>query len=496
MRKTLLSSILVLAAAGVAAGAEFQPIGSLGIGGAGVARTTNAYASYWNPAGLAFSETAFSSRLNVGAGLRINSSMAENIDRVGKLDVEELTELNISTVNLTQTKIEQNRELMGKAAQFVGILDDLDRNDGNLSVNANAILGFQYKNFAIGGFSTAELAARAVTDITRVSPGGATSLSDFSTGIGASQNPARPATRFFTDQQHADVAAAFGGDQQATQIANTFEAQLASSNATQMTSEQARNALVNMGTAIRSSNPQSLENNQSTLEYSGIILIDFPISYGHQVDLGKYGKLGIGGSLKVIQARTFIGESQIVKLNDSGDIVENITDHYKDSTGFGIDLGALWKYSDWLSVGIVGKNLNSPSFDTPQVALLNGTTTGQSIKVKPQVRTGIAVDPLSWLTIAADLDLTENDTILVGRTSRNIGGGIEIHPLTWLKVRAGAYKNLAGTDVGVVGTAGLTIGTKWVSLEIDGAASPETGKYEDSSYPKEARVQAAINVQF
>ena len=33
---------------------EFQPLGALGIGAAGVARTTDAYASYWNPAGLAF----------------------------------------------------------------------------------------------------------------------------------------------------------------------------------------------------------------------------------------------------------------------------------------------------------------------------------------------------------------------------------------------------------------------------------------------------------
>ena len=36
--------------------AEFQPLGTLGMGGAGVARNQGAYASYWNPAGLAFEE--------------------------------------------------------------------------------------------------------------------------------------------------------------------------------------------------------------------------------------------------------------------------------------------------------------------------------------------------------------------------------------------------------------------------------------------------------
>ena len=93
-----------------------------------------------------------------------------------------------------------------------------------------------------------------------------------------------------------------------------------------LTPEQARDAMVLMGQAFQN-NQGSLENNRSTLEYLGIILIDIPISYGHQFDLGSFGKLGIGGSLKIIQARTFIGESQIVQVKDSGDIVKNMTDH-------------------------------------------------------------------------------------------------------------------------------------------------------------------------
>ncbi|SNB47532.1 conjugal transfer protein TraF [Geobacter sp. DSM 9736] len=487
--RIILNSLLLLLTAAPCSALEFQPVGSLGIGGAGVARTTNAYAGYWNPAGLAFSETAFSSRLNIGAGVRINSTMAENVDKIGKLDIEELDDININASGLTPALITQNREFAGKAVQFVGILDNLSKEDGNLTVNADAILAFQYRRFAIGGFSTAELAAVPRTETTAIRFGGTTTMNDFALGIG-SLNAVRGGTQLLGDY-YGQVVTAFGGGQQAEEIVSTLEAELVRSNPTSMTSEQARDALILMGNALRNQAP-SLEDNQSKLEYTGIILIDFPISYGHQIDLGSFGKLGVGGSLKVIQARTFIGESQIVKLEDSGDIVEEITDHYKDSTGFGVDLGALWRYGDWLSVGIVGKNLNSPSFDTPVIA---GIAT-RSIKVKPQVRTGVAVEPFSWLTLAADLDLTENDTILVGRKSRNFGGGLELHPFTWLKFRAGAYENLADGDVGIVGTAGLTIGTKWLSLDIDGAASPETGKFEDSKYPKEARIQTSLNIQF
>jgi F plasmid transfer operon protein TraF len=493
--------VLFVVMTGAAQGAEFQPMGALGIGGAGVARTFDAYAPYWNPAGLAFNQTSFSSRLNAGAGLRINSSMAENIDRLGKLDVDNLGDLNITVgTTLTPAQIDQNRVLVNKAVQFVGVLGDLNQHSGTLTANADAVLGFQYKHFAVGGFTTMELASFSNSETTNVRIGGTsstdanTALTDFATGIGAAQNAARSAS-FFTTQQYDAIKAAFGNDQRAAEITNTLEAQLATSNATKLTPEQARDALLQMGQAFQN-NQGSLENNRSTLEYLGIILIDIPISYGHQFDLGSFGKLGIGGSLKVIQARTFIGESQIVQVKDSGDIVKNITDHHQDSTGFGIDLGALWKYGDWLGVGIVAKNLNSPEFDTPEVTLPIRGKVKETIRVKPQVRAGVALDPFSWLTIAADLDLTENDTVLVGKTSRNLGGGLELHPYTWFKFRLGAYKNLANSDVGVVGTTGLTIGSKWVNLDLDAAASPETGKYKEHNYPKEGRVQASLNVQF
>jgi hypothetical protein len=495
MRNFLLGLlVLVVVMADAALGAEFQPMGALGIGGAGVARTFDAYAPYWNPAGLAFNETGFSSRLNAGAGLRINSSMAENIDRIGKLDVNNLGELNINVgTSLTPAQIDQNRVLIDKAVQFVGVLNDLNQHSGTLSVNADAVLGFQYKHFAVGGFTTMELAAFSNTETINVRPGGNITISDFATGIGAA-GATTPATRFFTDAQRAEITNAFGGN---AGITNVLEAELVkpNGNQTNLTPEQARDALVQMGQAFQN-NQGSLENNRSTLEYLGIILIDIPISYGHQFDLGSFGKLGIGGSLKVIQARTFIGESQIVQVKDSGDIVKNITDHHQDSTGFGIDLGALWKYKEWLGVGVVAKNLNSPEFDTPEVILPIRGKVKETIRVKPQVRAGVALDPFPWLTVAADLDLTENDTVLVGKTSRNIGGGLEFRPYTWFKFRIGAYDNLANSDVGVVGTTGLTIGTKSVNLDLDAAASPETGKYKEHNYPKEARVQASLNVQF
>lgn len=487
MKRTWIAVVATgCALAGSAGAAEFQPMGALGIGGAGVARTYDAIAPYWNPAGLAFSKQVFSSRINAGAGMQINSTMANNVDRVGKLDVTSLTDLNI--VNPTDTT--GNMRLVATAAEFVGVVNDLEHNDGTLVATADAVLGFQYRNFAIGGFSTMELASLPNTDTARVAFGGVTNTAQLATAIGA--GTAAPGT-FFNASQRSAIAAAFAGN---TGIANAFDSYYTSNRpATEQTPEQLKDALVHMGTALVAGQ-QGLDSNQTTLEYLGLLLIEFPVSYGHLIDLGPLGKLGLGGSFKVMQGRAYIGESQIVKLKDSGDIVKNLTDHYKDSTSFGLDLGLLWKYSDWVGIGIVAKNLNSPEFETPQIASINRGLYKRTIRVKPQVRSGIAIEPLTWLTLAADLDLTENETIMSTTRSRHLGAGFEVHPMTWLKMRGGIYDNLSDQEVGPVGTLGLTFGIPWVNFDLDGAAAFKSGKYKDTEYPREVRVQLSLNVLF
>lgn len=489
MRTILAAALLALGVATAAYPAEFQPIGALGIGGAGVARMTGAYAPYWNPAGLAFSDSGFSSRFNAGAGIGINSTMAENIDRIGKLDINNLTDLNISSTATPS----QNLPLVGKAAEFVGILNDLDHNRGTLSVTAETALAFQVQQFGVGGFTTMEMGALPSPDINMVGVGGVGSLADFAAAIGAS-TATYPTTRFFTDAQRAQITSAFGGNEGVTKALETQFANQGGSK-TGQTPQQIADALVLMGNAT-THNQGSLENNQSTLEYRGLILTDFPIAYGHKIDLGRFGQLGIGASVNILWGRAFIGESQIVKLKDSGDIVKNITDHFNDSVNVGVGLGGVWRYGDWLSTGIVAKYLNSPGFDTPRVTLPVRGTVQETIRVKPQVRAGVAVTPLSWLTLAADLDLTTNETVLEGQKNRTLGGGLELHPVSWFKFRLGGYKNLVSGDAPPLITSGITLGSKWANFDLDGASALETGTYQNSSYPKEAKVQLNFNMIF
>jgi hypothetical protein len=158
--------------------------------------------------------------------------------------------------------------------------------------------------------------------------------------------------------------------------------------------------------------------------------MEIPLSYGHPVNLGGFGKLGIGGSVKLIPARVYSSSISIFNT-DSGSIVSDLTKSHNDSTSWGVDCGLLWKPKNWLAVGVVGKNLNTPKFKAQD---------GEELKIKPQGRLGAAWDPFSWLTFAADLDLTKNETLLPGYYSRHLGGGLELHPFNWLKLRGGAIK--------------------------------------------------------
>jgi len=227
--------------------------------------------------------------------------------------------------------------------------------------------------------------------------------------------------------------------------------------------------------------------------------------------MGTMGKLGIGGSFKVVNGRVYQTRIRLTENGESvtsEDIVDGFKDNFEQSTNVTIDLGAQWKYSEWLTLGLVAKNLTSPTFKSPELKDHKGANVlpdgkpgifrEADVKLKPQARLGLALTPFSWLMFAGDIDLTENETVLSGvdLKSRNIGGGLELSPLTWFKLRAGMYKNLADNEIGPVATAGLTFGIPWVLLEIDLASGLKTAKFKEKDYPRESRIQTQLVMQF
>jgi hypothetical protein len=526
MRKIFLpATAALLSLAATAFGAEFQPLGALGIGGAGVARTTNAMAGYWNPAGLAFNERDFSMPIEVSVGLRVSKGLADNVDKVSKFTDKDPITGTSAFDNLKTIGVGTNLTALGDVVSLLSVLKDIETQKGTVSLQANTVIAMQIKHFAFGAYGSMEGYARPDIDTTNVLPGAtsgnATPIDK--AGFAAAAAGSQPSSAFFTDLtvrnnlSSAFTAAGFT-QVEADNILNNLDARLAATSGggtiPAISQSQAADTIINTLIPALNANGStaSIDNNRTAVILKSLAYVEYPISFGYPISLGRFGKLGVGASVKPIMGRVYSTQLLLIKNGnnvDSSNITDNLTKNYKESTAVTFDLGAFYKYGDWLNVGVVGKNLTSPKFDAPPLKDQNGllvTTDAKGnpispadqVTLKPQVRAGISLDPLSWLTIAADLDITNNETVLssLDYKSRNLGGGIELHPFTWLKLRAGMYKNLSNNDVGPVATGGITFGTKWVNMDLDGAYGLETAKFKDSNYPKEARVQAALNVQF
>src|SRR6185369_10157197 len=471
--KTAAAVLLGLSLPVMAQALEFQTPGALGMGRAGVARTTDAYASFINPAGLAFYDKAFSMKLGGGLGVFISSNLAGDMDKVGKLD------LNGSNMTYgAGATAQQVTDATTKAAQFAGILSDLHDKGGNLTVNVDLSLGFQFRNYGLGIFGTSEVGAGIKdVDLVNIRAGNATtttSVPQLATDLGVVAGSSNGTATYFSQAQFDNVVAALqaagaASKQQAQDLATTLETKLKAGNVnvSGMSPDQIAQGLVTLAPSLNSANG-TIDQNNTTVQLSGIAIAEVPLAYGHKFDLGNYGKLGIGGAAKVMSGTVYSKEVKIRELKDSKDATTQVKDNHAESTQFGLDLGALWRLEDVsyvgpINVGLALKNLNSPKFDVPDP--VTGAKNG-SFKVEPQARLGVALDPLSWLSVAADLDLTKNKTILAGQDSQLFGGGLEAHfdnwYALWLALRAGVYKNIGGSGSKPVITAGLSLGPKWL----------------------------------
>lgn len=237
-------------------------------------------------------------------------------------------------------------------------------------------------------------------------------------------------------------------------------------------------------TEYRASSLQyALDNGLTYLDLTGLAYVEIPLAYGYGFDT-PYGKLDVGGSIKIMPGYTL---DKNIKINtESGDVNTDLREDRKSSTSWGIDLGLLYKLSSLpgLAVGLVGKNLNTPKFKTAS----------DDLKVKPQVRMGLAYVFLpDKLSAALDLDLTKNETFIPGYDSQYIGGGLNYQPVGWLALRGGLMQNLTESSEGTIVTFGLGLGPRWLQFDLAAMASTKTAQYQGSSIPRYAKVQLGLS---
>lgn len=341
---------------GTVLGGEFVISGAraMGMGGAGVAVTTDALATYWNPAGLAMSQEV---------DIRIQGSV-QGIDRLGIRDtidaIDDINTSDLSAANQTRLQNALNR-LNGSSIS-------------NLASGGVYIKGY-WGNHAFG------------VNISDVATGGLFVPSSLSAAVNGGTN-----TLVVNGQLQADF----------------FEAR------------------------------------QIGLSYA--------LSFAKRL-------FAIGVTGKVIQGAAYSNGIDPLDLNDSFAFVKELNGP-EISYNFGLDVGAIFRPFSWIRFGIVGKDLNEPTFDAPN---------GQTFRLVPQIRGGVALNPYPSLTISFDSDITSNRTFIPNLKSRVFSLGAEQTLFSqMLSLRVGALKNVEDAKSYVTPTAGIGIRFLGLSLDIGG----------------------------
>ncbi|HMS83924.1 MAG TPA: conjugal transfer protein TraF [Nitrospira sp.] len=358
--------------------AEFVISGprAMGMGGAGVAVTTNALATYWNPAGLAMTQTV-DFRLQGGGQATDRLGLGDALH-----DLENLDQNDISPAN---------------QAKALSIADRINRPGATISVNGSAGL---YVKGHLGehafGFN----------------------VSDVATGGGFVSEPVS-----------------------CKPTPNCTGAPLSIS---------------------------------GTMALRGLEARQLAFSYAYAFSDKTFS---VGITAKVIQGASYNGSTTL-----QGGSGVSTTDHFGKpniSTTYGIDIGAIYRPSSWIRVGVVAKDINTPTFDA---------TGGGTLKLEPQVRAGLAINPYSTLTLTADVDATSNRTFVPGVKSQLLSLGLEQTILTeFLSFRVGTFKNMQDASTPFVPTAGL--GIRWFNFRADAG-----GGYDFRA--KGALVSASISLTF
>lgn len=472
---------------------------ALGMGGANVAVANDATASYWNPGAYGFFNSPnggdygnrkWSAVINGGLGAQVHEDLGAQIDN--------LVNLNYSQFDLNATMP------AASVADYIQLINGIktfkDNENRAITVLGNAGVNVQVSHYGAGAYGFADISARGDIDLNNIAPvpaGTPFTLANFTDPVNYGCNPAALCTgsgAAYFGADYAGLQAHLAGlgwtNTEATNFLDAVGYGLTNAPAGTTLPSQAElvdmvKVVADVGNQVVVSGGGSFADNASVLVFTGLAIYEFPITYGRAIN----DSISIGGNIKYMKGRSF-NTAVLVFDTEFDDALDTAKDDYLESSNFGIDLGVLYRFGNDLRFGVVGRNLNSPEFDMPSL------TGGQVGKVSedPQIRAGIAYKPFKSLLLAVDIDLTENETTVSDNyKSRNIGAGLEFDVLRFLQLRAGAYKNLSESDIGMVYTAGIGFNLWAVNMDFGASISNDNTTVDGEDVPEEIRAEFAFS---
>jgi F plasmid transfer operon, TraF, protein len=216
-------------------------------------------------------------------------------------------------------------------------------------------------------------------------------------------------------------------------------------------------------TALGTNPATSIAFNDSAAAFRGLELKDLALSKSMSFFLGR---VTVGASVHALFGSTFTKEEPAftTEVGEPWNLAQRaLTGRERTHTDFSFDLGGLVSLGP-VHVGGVWRGINKPTFpfadDGP------AADRGRSVTYGQQARIGASVKiPIIGLLVAADYDLTVNETLVDNLRVRQVGGGVE-WTILLVVVRGGVSVNLESPDrtPAFTGGAGVTIGPAKVDL--------------------------------
>jgi hypothetical protein len=212
-----------------------------------------------------------------------------------------------------------------------------------------------------------------------------------------------------------------------------------------------------------------LDQNGTGLYLTGLSAREVRLAYGYQF-LG--GVVSVGGAARLVFGRTYFERCGVFENCQNRNLSEIVKDAFQnnavDNTEFTFDAGALVNFGI-VKLGVTGIALTQPHFTVIDLPGSPG-----EVALPRQVRGGIAIDPLPFLTIAADGDFLKSDTLAPGAKSQQLSLGVEGR-IPLFAFRAGGFYDFAATQPHWAISAGVGFRAVVVAIDASVLLSPQGG---------------------
>ena len=229
-----------------------------------------------------------------------------------------------------------------------------------------------------------------------------------------------------------------------------------------------------------------LQFNETGLYLSGLSAREARVGYGLKL---LEGMLEVGAAGRYVSGVTYFASCGVVvgtqcDGSDLGDLIHDaFQENARTTNKFTFDAGARVNFGI-LKLGISGTSLTQPEFTVADVTGSPGV-----IPLPRQLRGGVAVSVLSFLTLAGDGDLIASDTLVPGVESQQISLGAEIK-IPLFAFRGGATYDFKSVDPTWAYSLGVGFGIPILSVDLAVLFGP-TGGLNPNNADREALGGAA-----